>query len=158
MSFKSFEERKRNSIVGEQNLAYAQSETNSHRGSSQIPLDHEDIQMEKRQANSDPPSYASKASSRSSLTGSGHLIDDRDVVTTNHDLNKVQEPFHKTNLDLDKNNNNLIVNNSLNVNLTESEKLEKKIKNEQFDSVIFKGIENKKRDDFQKYLFFYSNI
>jgi hypothetical protein len=140
----SFEERNQRNSIGQQNLAYAQSETN------ETPLDHEEIQMmERRQANSDPPSYNSKASSdRASFSDNDHILEEGDVITTNYDLNKAQEAYVKSNLD--KNNNDLLVNNLLNVNKSDVEKSEKMLKNDQFDSVIFKGVENKKMEEVQK--------
>ena len=146
-SANSFEERKRNSVIGQENLAYTTSETNSHQGSARLPLDHEEIQIEKRHENSDPPSYASKASSRGSLSGSERIVDDRVVETTNLNLNKPQEVYLKSKPDTNNNNNNLIVNNILNANINDSEK---KLKNDQVDSVIFKGVGAKEQDLAQK--------
>jgi len=134
----SFDEGKQRNSIGQQNLAYAQSETN------ETPLDHEEIRI-----NSDPPSYNSKASSdRASFSDNDHILEEGDVIPTNYDLNKVQEAYAKSNLD--KNNNDLVVNNLLNVNKSDVERSEKMLKNDQFDSVIFKGIENKKEEDVQK--------
>ena len=144
----SLEERKKNSIIGKENLAYTTSETNSHQGSVRLAFDHEEIQIEKRHENSDPPSYASKASSRGSSSGSEHIVDDRVMETTYLNLNKPQEVNLKSKPDTNNNNTNLVVNNILNANINDSEK---KYKSDQFDSVIFKGIEAKEQDIAQKY-------
>jgi hypothetical protein len=139
----SLEERKKNSIIGKENLAYTTSETNSHQGSVRLAFDHEEIQIEKRHENSDPPSYASKASSRGSSSGSERIVDDRVVGKNNSFLYKPQEVYLKS-------KSNTI--NILNTNLNESDE---KLKNDQFDSVTFKGIEAKEKYLVQKYIVAY---
>ena len=139
----SLKERKTNSIIGKDNLAYTTSEAGSHKGSVRLAFDHEEIQIEKRNEKSDPPSYASKASSRGSSSGSERKVNDRVVGKNSSYMYKPQEVYLKS-------KSNTI--NILNTNLNDSEK---KLKNDQFDSVTFKGIEAKEKYLAQKYIVVY---
>ena len=128
----SFLERRRTSI-GQANLAYEEHPND--------PINHEDIQMEKRTTNSDPPSYSSQASLDDSFNDN---IVKNNKVETNYDLKKVQDMYNKSKLDDYKNITDI---NSIppKISSNSQEYLEKKLNDDQFESVTFKGGSEKKK-------------
>ena len=96
------------------------------------PINHEDIEMQKRSSFDKPPSYHTKDSTSSLSSNeddSESLYEtENSLVTTNHDLAKIQEMYVKSKL-----NNSIQMSSHTPISMNES-----KSKNEDFHSIIFK--------------------